>query len=57
MLHRVYVPGGLGSVNSTHIRSGVAYGDGSYGVNGTIAIAPLQFGPYKVEEQGEHLNN
>jgi saccharopepsin len=29
----------------------VAYGDGSYGVNGTIVIAPLEFGPYKVEQQ------
>jgi hypothetical protein len=28
------------------------YGDGSYGVDGTIAVAPYQMGTFNVSQQG-----
>jgi hypothetical protein len=50
--YRVDPLGGVGSYNDTRIPLSLNYGDGSYGVSGTIGIAPFEFGPYRVENQG-----
>jgi hypothetical protein len=50
--YRVIPPGGLGSYNDTGIPLSLKYGDGSYGVSGTIVIAPFELGSYRVEKQG-----
>ncbi|KAF8057037.1 aspartic peptidase domain-containing protein [Lyophyllum atratum] len=51
----VIPPGGVGQFNDTSIPLELLYGDGTYGVKGTIGVAPFEFGPYKVEKQGEKL--
>jgi len=48
---RVEPPGGLGKFNDTGIHLELRYGDGTYGVNGTIGVAPFQFGSYHIGEQ------
>ena len=50
--HRVAPPGGLGTFNDTGIPLSLGYGDGSYGVEGTIGVASFEFGDYKIERQG-----
>ncbi|KAG6844198.1 hypothetical protein H0H87_008984 [Tephrocybe sp. NHM501043] len=47
----VMPPGGIGTFNDTKIPLNLRYGDGSYGVNGTIGVSPFEFGPFKVEKQ------
>jgi len=47
----VIPPGGLGQYNDTGIPLSLRYGDGSYGVDGTIGVAPFEFGPYKIDRQ------
>ncbi|KAF8062507.1 aspartic peptidase domain-containing protein [Lyophyllum atratum] len=47
----VIPPGGVGQFNDTSIPLELLYGDGTYGVKGTIGVAPFEFGPYKVEKQ------
>jgi hypothetical protein len=49
---RVIPPGGIGQYNDTGIGLSLRYGDGSYGVDGTIGVAPFEFGPYTIEKQG-----
>jgi len=48
---RVSPPNGLGTVNDTGIPLSLLYGDGTYGVKGTIAVAPFKFGSYSIERQ------
>ena len=52
-LYRVYPPGGLGTFNDTGLPLELHYGDGSYGVSGTIGVAPFEFGDYKIDQQGD----
>ncbi|GLB40049.1 putative peptidase A1 family protein [Lyophyllum shimeji] len=47
----VIPPGGIGEFNDTGIPLYLRYGDGTYGVKGTIGVAPFEFGPYKIEKQ------
>lgn len=49
---RVIPPGGIGPCNNTGIALSLRYGDGTYGVDGTIVLAPVQFGSYKIAKQG-----
>ena len=49
---RIIPPGGLGQYNDTGIPLSLRYGDGTYGVDGTIGLAPFEFGPYKIDRQG-----
>jgi len=49
---RVIPPGGIGDYNDTGIGLSLRYGDGTYGVEGTIGVAPFEFGPYRIEKQG-----
>ncbi|KAF8148451.1 aspartic peptidase domain-containing protein [Crassisporium funariophilum] len=44
-------PGGVGDFNDTKIPIESFYGDGTYGVSGTIGVSPFTFGPYTVEKQ------
>lgn len=55
LTHRVIPPGGIGQYNDTGIPLSLRYGDGSYGVDGTIGLAPFEFGPYKIDRQGLEL--
>jgi len=48
---RVIPPGGIGNFNDTGIQLSLRYGDGSYGTDGTIGVAPFEFGSYKIEKQ------
>ncbi|KAF9004735.1 aspartic peptidase domain-containing protein [Cyathus striatus] len=41
----------LGRYNDSGIELSLLYGDGTYGVNGTIGTAPFEFGPYTIEHQ------
>ncbi|KAF9036300.1 aspartic peptidase domain-containing protein [Panaeolus papilionaceus] len=41
----------MGTFNDTGIPLSLLYGDGSYGVEGTIGVSPFEFGPYTVEKQ------
>ncbi|KAF8057031.1 aspartic peptidase domain-containing protein [Lyophyllum atratum] len=43
--------GGIGKFNDTGIPLSLLYGDGTYGVKGTIGVAPFEFGPYNIERQ------
>ncbi|KAF8064915.1 aspartic peptidase domain-containing protein [Lyophyllum atratum] len=47
----VIPPGGIGQFNDTEIPLSLRYGDGSYGVKGTIGVSPFEFGPYKIGKQ------
>jgi len=47
----VIPPGGLGDYNNTGIPLSLRYGDGTYGVDGYIGVAPFTFGSYSVEKQ------
>lgn len=49
--NRVIPPGGIGAFNDTGIPLDLSYGDGSYGVEGTIGVSPFSFGPYQIERQ------
>jgi len=50
-LVRVNPPGGIGTFNDTKIPLKLGYGDGSYGVSGTIGVAPFKIGAYEVPVQ------
>lgn len=52
---RVIPPGGIGQFNDTGVGLSLLYGDGTYGVSGTIGVAPFEFGPYKIEQQGRFI--
>ncbi|PPR06744.1 hypothetical protein CVT24_013051 [Panaeolus cyanescens] len=41
----------MGPFNDTQIPLSLLYGDGTYGVKGTIGVSPFEFGPYKIEQQ------
>ncbi|KAF8990710.1 hypothetical protein BDQ17DRAFT_1413952 [Cyathus striatus] len=43
-------PGGIGNFNDIKIKTDILYADGSVGVNGTIVIAPVQFGSYTIKQ-------
>lgn len=52
--HRVH-PATLDSgwtINDTNIPLQLRYGDGSYGVNGSIAVASFAMGSFNIAEQG-----
>jgi saccharopepsin len=51
MLVRVNPPGGIGPFNDTAIPLQLRYGDGSYGVSGTIGVSPFKFSSYEVLRQ------
>jgi saccharopepsin len=51
VLIRVNPPGGIGQFNDTGILLEINYGDGSYGVDGTIGVAPFTFSNYEVAQQ------
>lgn len=42
----------IGTFNDSGIPLELLYGDGSYGVSGTIGVAPFQLGTYNVPQQG-----
>ena len=44
-----------GLYNVTDISVQMRYGDGSYGVDGAIAVAPFQMGTFNVSQQGAQL--
>ncbi|KAF5336115.1 hypothetical protein D9611_006291 [Ephemerocybe angulata] len=44
-------PGGIGKFNDSAIPLDLKYGDGSYGVSGTIGVAPFEMGDFKIEQQ------
>jgi len=48
---RVNPPDGIGPFNDTGIPVQVLYGDGTYGVTGTIGVSPFTFGSYSVQRQ------
>jgi len=48
---RVNPPGGIGQFNDTAIPIQLLYGDGSYGVSGTIGVSPFKFSSYEVRQQ------
>jgi len=48
---RVNAPGDIGQFNDTGIPVELNYGDGSYGVTGTIGVAPFKFTTYEVLRQ------
>lgn len=48
---RVNPPSGIGSFNDTKIPLQLKYGDGSYGAEGTIGVAPFKFGSYEILKQ------
>ncbi|KAF9004738.1 aspartic peptidase domain-containing protein [Cyathus striatus] len=47
----VMPPDGLGQFENTGIGLNLKYGDGSYGVQGTIGVAPFEFGNFTIERQ------
>ncbi|CAA7263719.1 unnamed protein product [Cyclocybe aegerita] len=47
----VIPPGGIGAFNGTGIPLELLYGDGTYGVSGTIGISPFSFGTYSIARQ------
>lgn len=49
---RVIPPDDFGTYNDSGIPLSLGYGDGSYGVKGTIGVAPFEFGDYKIDQQG-----
>ena len=48
---RVNPPDDIGPFNDTGIPLQVLYGDGTYGVAGTIGVSPFSFGSYSVQRQ------
>ena len=46
---------GEGRYNITDLSVQMRYGDGSYGVDGKIAVAPFQMGTFNVSQQGAQL--
>jgi saccharopepsin len=48
---RVNPPGSIGPFNDTGISLQLLYGDGTYGVTGTIGVSPFAFGSYSVQRQ------
>ena len=48
---RVNPPGGIGQFNDSGIPLQLNYGDGSYGVTGTVGVAPFKFSSYEVPKQ------
>lgn len=49
--YRVNPPGGIGPFNDTRIPLQLDYGDGTYGVQGTIGVSAFTFGSYYIERQ------
>lgn len=48
---RANPPGGVGKFNDTGIPVQLDYGDGSYGVTGTVGVGPFKFSSYEVPQQ------
>lgn len=44
-------PEGIGSFNDSGMPLALKYGDGSYGVSGTIGVSPFEFGEYQIDQQ------
>lgn len=50
----VNLPDGIGEpFNDTGLPLELLYGDGSYGVSGTIGVSPFAYGAYEVDRQGK----
>ena len=48
---RVNPPGDIGPFNDTGIPLQLLYGDGTYGVAGTVGVSPFTFGSYSIQRQ------
>ncbi|TFK20993.1 acid protease [Coprinopsis marcescibilis] len=44
-------PNGVGTYNNTGVPLKLLYGDGTYGVSGSIGVAEFQFGDYRIQRQ------